>query len=208
MAAEDLLSKGERTRGRILEIARQLVLERGFSGTAIDDIIARAGLTKGAFFYHFEGKQQLAEQLMQQYLDDDQRFFDELFSRAEELSEDPLQQMLLFLKMYCQTMADLPSAHPGCLVAAYTYESQQFNTAVVELTRAGMDSWRRQFGKRFDEIISRRKPRLETTAGQLADMLTAVVEGSILMSRLIEDQRLLVAPVLEFRRYLLLLFAD
>lgn len=200
-------SKGERTRYRILDVARQLVLERGFSGTAIDDIIAAAGLTKGAFFYHFEGKQHLAEQLMQQYLEEDQRFFDELFGRAERLSDDSLQQMLLFLKLYCEAMADLPSAHPGCLVAAYTYESQQFNDAIVTMTRAGMASWRQQFRQRFERIIATRKPRLDTSATELADTLTAILEGSILMSRLSNERHLLEAPVLEFHRYLTLLFS-
>lgn len=201
-----MATKGERTREQFLEIAENLILERGFSGTAIDDIIERAGLTKGAFFYHFEGKQDLAEKLMQRYLDEDDAFFRTLFERADHLSEDPLQRVLLFLKLYGEAMADLPSAHPGCLVAAYTYESRQFSEEILSLTRAGLQSWRDLFFGRFEEIIHRRKPRLETTAAELADTLTAAIEGGILISRLAGEKTLVPLPILEFRKYLRLLF--
>ncbi|MFF8431786.1 ScbR family autoregulator-binding transcription factor [Streptomyces sp. NPDC016566] len=48
------------TREKILNAAGELFEERGFLGTSIGDIIKRAGVTKGAFTYHFASKQQVA----------------------------------------------------------------------------------------------------------------------------------------------------
>ena len=91
-------TKGERTREHVLATAETLILNRGYSGTSIDEIISKAGLTKGGFFYHFDGKADLARHLMLRYLDRDMAFFVELSERARSLVEDPLQQFLLFLK--------------------------------------------------------------------------------------------------------------
>ena len=45
--------KGSDTRERILEVAEAAVLEKGFAGTSIEEVIAAVGITKSGFFYHF-----------------------------------------------------------------------------------------------------------------------------------------------------------
>src|SRR5690606_5492461 len=119
MANVQTLRKGEQTRERILDIAQDAVLHKGFAGTSIDEIIAEAGITKSGFFYHFKDKNDLAKALLQRYLDTEWVLFDELFKKADELSEDPLHSFLIFLKLFAEMMGDLPNGHPGCLAASY-----------------------------------------------------------------------------------------
>jgi AcrR family transcriptional regulator len=52
------------TRHKIITAAVGLFNERGYPGTALGDIIARAKLTKGAFYYHFDSKESLAEAII------------------------------------------------------------------------------------------------------------------------------------------------
>jgi AcrR family transcriptional regulator len=47
------LSKGEQTRERLLDLAEERVLHKGFASTSIDELIAAAGITKSGFFYHY-----------------------------------------------------------------------------------------------------------------------------------------------------------
>ena len=61
------MGKAQETRNRILDVAQSLVLAKGFSGTSIDEIVADADITKGGFFYHFKGKNDLARELMRRY---------------------------------------------------------------------------------------------------------------------------------------------
>ena len=51
------------SRERILSSALALFGERGYLKTSIDEIAARAGLTKGAVYYYFEDKDDLARDL-------------------------------------------------------------------------------------------------------------------------------------------------
>ena len=49
----------EVSRGEILDAALACFSERGYHGTSVDDIAARAGLSKGAIYWHFAGKREL-----------------------------------------------------------------------------------------------------------------------------------------------------
>ena len=51
--------RAEVTRESLVEAARHLFGERGFAGTSLDDIVAAAGVTKGALYHHFVDKEQL-----------------------------------------------------------------------------------------------------------------------------------------------------
>jgi AcrR family transcriptional regulator len=68
-------AKGAQTREHILATAESIILQRGYSGTSIEEIIGEAGITKGGFFYHFAGKSDLARNLMLRYLENDSKFF-------------------------------------------------------------------------------------------------------------------------------------
>jgi AcrR family transcriptional regulator len=48
--------RSEATRTKLLGAARKLFRARGYADTSLDDIAARAGVTKGAFYHHFEDK--------------------------------------------------------------------------------------------------------------------------------------------------------
>jgi len=200
--------KGEDTRENIQKVAEQLILKKGYSGTSIDEIIKQANITKGGFFYHFSGKNALAKSLLQRYLVEDEIFFNQLFARAESLSEDPLQQMLIFLKLLAETMANLSDVHPGCLVASFAYESEQFDDDVRELAAEGILSWRKLFVTRLENIKEKYAVKQDVVLDEIADMLSSVLEGGIIMSRVLSDQKILSQQILQHRTYLRFLFGD
>jgi AcrR family transcriptional regulator len=201
-------TKGQQTREHILAIAENIILQRGYAGTSIEEIISAAGITKGGFFYHFDGKNDLARSLMQRYLVQDEAFFSGLVERAASLTEDPLQQFLIFLKLMAEAMADLPGTHPGCLVASFTYEAQQFDEEVRALNVEGVLSWRRIFLAMLERIRARYPMKVERPLEELADMLTGIIEGGIILSKVIDDRDILPNQLLQYRDYVRLVFAD
>ena len=52
--------RSARTRAALVGAARELFAERGFAATSRDEIAARAGVTRGALYHHFDSKTALA----------------------------------------------------------------------------------------------------------------------------------------------------
>lgn len=203
-----MATKGEATRENILAMAEQIILQKGFTGTSIEDIINQANITKSGFFYHFSGKNELASSLIERYKKQDDEFFNGLFERAESLSEDPLQQMLIFMKLMAEMMADIPNGHPGCLVASFTYESLQFEEPILQEMRDGMLSWRALFAEHLQKIADHYPMKVETSVEDLADMLTTILEGGIVTSLALKDPNVLVQQLLQYRNHLRMLFSS
>src|SRR5258708_19773544 len=60
MSPAAVTKKGAATRAFLLQSAAEVFAERGYTETTIAELIARSGLTKGAFYFHFSSKEQLA----------------------------------------------------------------------------------------------------------------------------------------------------
>jgi len=60
------IAQGDATRANLVAAARELFGERGYADTSIDEVVARAGLTKGAVYHHFDGKEGLFRAVFEQ----------------------------------------------------------------------------------------------------------------------------------------------
>jgi len=196
------------SRERILSTAEAMILARGLAGTTIEDIIDKAAITKGGFFYHFDGKLALARALVERYIEMDTRMFRDLSDRADSLSEDPLQRTLIFLNLFAEAVAGMSQIHPGCLVAAFTYEAQQVDDEVRRLMEQGMLAWRDMIAARLREIVEKYTPRTAVDVEVLADMFNSTLEGGIILARVYGDNRALIDQVHAYRMHLRLVFGD
>lgn len=193
------MTKGEATRQRILDAAQAAILEKGFTATSIDELIAECGLTKGGFFYHFKDKNDLAKALLRRYLDQDEAVYDEIFDRARSMLDDPLQVFLAGLKLLAEVMGDMPGGHPGCVVAVACYYERMFDRELREINAEGALRWRRRFRALIDDIAPRYRPRQPVDPDDLADMVSSVLEGGIVMAKALRDPLVLKRQILTLR---------
>ncbi len=198
--------KGGDTRARILDAAEAAVLDKGFAATSIEELIAAVGITKGGFFYHFKDKGELAQALLVRYVERENTLFDELFARADALNEDPLHGFLVGLKMLSEVMADLPNGHPGCLVASFCYQDRLFDKEVRDLNQAAVLGWRKRFRERLDLIAARYPPRIKVDLDDIADMLSVMADGGIILSRIVKDKDALPRQVMLYRDFVRSIF--
>lgn len=76
---------------RILDVAANLVMERGVKGTSLADIAREAGISKGTLFYYFAAKDDLVFELTEQHFDNITRG---LLKRVEQMQGESLEKIL------------------------------------------------------------------------------------------------------------------
>lgn len=93
--------RSETTRKQLLGIARELFTQ-GYSDTSIDDVVQRAGVTKGALYHHFRTKRDLFRAVFE----DIERELVEAVVIAADGAPDPLAGMRLGVDAFLRAAVD------------------------------------------------------------------------------------------------------
>ncbi len=206
-----MASRGEATREKILQATQDLILENGFSATSIDRVLENTGLTKGAFFYHFRNKEALTRAVIERYSRREQLQLAAIMDRAREMTRDPLQQLLVGISLLIEGLeAEFRRAgtmNPGCLYGSYAYELPVVDDDARRAMRSTVIHWRNTIRDQLERISERYSLRSEVDLDVLADNLLAVVEGGLILGRLMDDPRQTVEQLKLYRNHLELLFA-
>lgn len=86
---EPQLSKGEQTRQEILAAAQRLFLSQGFTATPMRQIARQVGITPGAIYNHYPGKDQLFTAVLQNAAP-----YDELFALWDRMEADSAEDLV------------------------------------------------------------------------------------------------------------------
>lgn len=203
-----MLDRAESTREKILEVAEGLIFEKGLSGTSLNDIVSAAHLTKGALFHHFENKSALARAILERWAEKDYAVFKDFADRATALADDPLQEVLLFFKLMEEWVEGFDEPNEGCMFASYTYEREQFDSAMHVFISESLNEWIVLYGEKFERLLAARRPKIEgITARDLSELTASVIEGGLVLSRAFNDPQYLARQSRQLRNYLNLLFA-
>ena len=87
-------NKRASTKRLLLEATRELIREKGCSGTTLADIMERSGLSKGAIFHYVKSKNELFYWVLQERSEDIDARFQAAAERPERSFEGPMQEIL------------------------------------------------------------------------------------------------------------------
>jgi AcrR family transcriptional regulator len=94
--------RSETTRAALVEAARALFAEKGYSGVATEEIVQKAGVTRGALYHHFDGK----EDLLRAVLHDLARELAEASATAALRETDQWRQILAAVGAFLDACVD------------------------------------------------------------------------------------------------------
>ena len=60
----------------------------------------------------------------------------------------------------------------------------------------------------FGKVLEKYPMKIERPLEELADMLSSIIEGGIIMSKVLNDRRILPSQLLQYRNYIRLVFGD
>ncbi|MFC4219753.1 TetR/AcrR family transcriptional regulator [Flagellimonas marina] len=196
---------GRPTRNKILAESKELVFEKGFAGTSIDQILDRTGITKGAFFYHFKTKSALAKALIEEFAQDDMGHMEAALKKTEHLKGAPLERLSQFVQEFIDLMSDL-SSPPSCLYASYTYEPDQFDKEVLDTVEEAILKWKETFKTLLKAVLQEYDLKMETNIDELANNFFVTFEGSFVISRALKDPSITAKQLQLLKNHFQLLF--
>jgi TetR/AcrR family transcriptional repressor of nem operon len=185
-----------------MDAAEKMVLERGFAGTALDDILGALGVTKGAFFHHFRSKADLGFALAERFAERDIAHLKKNLARAERLSSDPLQQILILIGLFEEDIEAIGDMIPSCLFASYLHERELFDARTIDIIRDAFRNWRATLEARFAAMLEAYPPRTQVQPADLVDMLLSTFEGGMILGRAHNDPELMRRQLRLYRSYL------
>lgn len=199
---------GDSTKDKILNAAEALVMENGYGATSIDKVIGKAGITKGAFFYHFETKTDLAHALVSRFAQTDKSTTDAMIERASKLARDPLHRLLLTIGLFAEMFEQTDSPTQGCLLATFCYESALIDERTSVIISDALMETRRAMRVLLDEGAATAKPRFEINLDDVADMFTVIIEGGFVLERSFQDRGLTARQMRLYQNYVEMLFTS
>jgi AcrR family transcriptional regulator len=99
------VTQAESTRRAVLAAARAAFGERGYASTSVDEIVRRAGLTKGALYHHFRDKDDLFLAVVEAVKRDVTNTVGAAFVEAASRS-DPIQTIVVGCQAFIDAHAD------------------------------------------------------------------------------------------------------
>lgn len=200
--------QGAETLERLLTAGEELVLNHGFSGTSISDVLKGARVSKGAFFHHFKSKEEFERALVERWWERNIRLFEQMSTRADECANDPLQAALLFMGFIEESLDKSAQPIPGCMLALYAYDSKKLGANVDAYVDDAFRRWIQFYEKKFAAVIALREPRISLTAEELAEQVACMFEGSIVIARARSDPQVVRKQLCLARAYVQILFAN
>ncbi len=186
----------------LLNAALNLVREKGYSATTVDDLCAAAGVTKGAFFHHFKSKEDLGAAAAKHW----SKVTGELFSTAPyHRHADPLDRVLGYLDFRKQLLKG-GVAEFTCLVGTMVQETFASHPAIRDACRASIFGHAATLDADIAEAMRRRRIRSEWSAESLALHTQAVLQGAFILAKAKSGAEIAAASIDHLRRYIELLF--
>lgn len=174
-----LQARAEATRRKILDSAIDLFDELGYGETGLADILARAGVSKGAFYYHFDSKEAVATAIIE-------NFAGKLYTSARALFDPAAPELSGVIKATCDSAAIIASDK----AARVGHELLQALSQISSVATQTYVRWTEE----FVEIIARAIQPLADDRGvdatEVAKAVWVGILGSHLLSSALGDERL------------------
>ena len=189
---------------RLLDAALHVIRAKGYAAATVDDICSAAGVTKGSFFHHFKGKDELALAAVEHF----SAMADGLFATAPYRSlKDPLARLLGYVDFRA---AILTGALPEftCLLGTLVQETYDTHPAIRKACDRGMSSHIAALSR--DVTLARQlyAPDAVWSVDSVGYFIQSVLQGAFIFAKAKQSPAVARESLAHLRRYLSLLFAQ
>jgi AcrR family transcriptional regulator len=179
----------ERTRERLLQAASREIYRSGFQSASVDTILAVAGVTKGALYYHFDSKEALGHAVI-----------DEVIATCVrgkwvcplQNGTDPIDALIGAVQGIPVRPADVRG---GCQLNNLAQEMSSLDAGFRKRLAIIFDAWREAVASVLREGHAHGSVRCDVEPADAAGLLIAMVEGYASLAKNAQDPKVMKAGI-------------
>lgn len=189
--------RGEDTRKRILDSALGVFRQRGYAATTVDDLCRASGITKGAFFHHFESKEGVAAAAIEHW----NKVTGSLFESAPYWQvNDPRERFLAYLD-FRAALVQGEMAEFTCLIGTLVQEIYATHPGLQAACGAGVNAHVATLIPMIEAAKAQYSPDADWSAESLARYTQSVLQGGFVLAKAWNDRKLVLEAIDHLKRY-------
>jgi len=183
------LRDSERTRKRLLLAASREIYRSGFQSASLDTILAIAGVTKGALYYHFKSKEELGYSVVEEVIASNVRG---RWVRPLQSGKDPIDALIDAVQRIPVRPVDVRG---GCQLNNLAQEMSPLDAGFRKRLAIIFEAWREAVASVLREGQTRGIVRRDLEPANAAGLLIAMVEGYGSLAKNAQDPKVMKAGI-------------
>ena len=175
----------QRTRARLLQAAFEEMYRSGYRSADLDAILAAAGVTKGALYYHFDDKEALGYAVLDEVMASDlhRKWVQPLWN-----AKDPIDALVRIVQSESLKREDV---RRGCPLLNLSQEMSGLDEGFRRRTAKLFRDWHDAVAGALREGQKRGLVRNDIDANETATFLIATYEGYVVLTKNSQDARMM-----------------
>jgi TetR/AcrR family transcriptional regulator, transcriptional repressor for nem operon len=175
----------ERTRGLLLQAAFREMHRSGFRSADLDAILAKAGVTKGALYYHFDNKEALGYAVVDEVMASD------LHQKWVQPLRDAKNPIDVLIRIVQSESLKREDVRRGCPLLNLSQEMSGLDEGFRKRTARLFRDWHDAVAGALREGQKRGLVRNDIDANETATFLIATYEGYVVLTKNSQDARMM-----------------
>ncbi len=182
-------------RDQLLEQGLSLIIEQGYHGTGLKEILEKVKIPKGSFYHYFENKEQFGAAVIEYYIAPFIKLLDENFQNPEYDAYTAL------FSYYQDAILEFEEKKykGGCLLGNLMGEIGETSEVCRVALKNAVDDYRSIHEQVLEQAQQEGSVRTDLTARAMADLLISTWQGAILRMKVEKSVR----PLQEYSQLLL-----
>lgn len=173
----------QETKTALLEVGMDMMMEKGYTNTGIQEILSALSVPKGSFYHYFDSKENYAVEIIHHF---DQQYSATLMRTLRNPQQTPLER----LRTYCEAGKEKLAAQDcrkGCLIGNLSQEmADQSEVLRQELSKV-IRKWRDMFAACIDEGQKAGEISKKWTPDHMAEFFASAWGGAVMRSKTVKN---------------------
>jgi len=167
MVNEMTTYKSGDTKQHVLDVAKEIILGKGFAAAGLNEILSAAGVPKGSFYHYFKSKEQFGDEMLKDYFE---QYMVQLEATLSQGEGGAARHLLAFFQAWLDTQSSDTTADK-CLVVKLSAEV----TDLSEIMRVTLKNGTDRVIARLAECVAEGIRHGEFPAGLDAQSITSEI---------------------------------